>query len=289
MTLAEIARRAALWWLLFPALAVPVGLIARYRGHPSILRRFVPWVAIVPITLGAAYGGATAFGVLLACCLVMSLAELARLDGARRVSWTFVGAALLVSAPWLVLEWPLRQHVVPIASCVSAIALVGCFASLRRVDLFDARLALAVETGASLSVWLALAQRPDGFRFVLIAFSVVAIGDVMAFAIGRLAGRTHPFPVLSPQKTGAGYAGAVAGGILVVGLLNFALPELGWDQLIALAIALTTAGAIGDLAASAVKRRFGAKDFGGLLGLQGGVLDRLDSLLPAGVLMWWLS
>jgi len=288
VTIAEIARRAAMWWLLFPAIAVPVGLIARHRGHPSILRRFLPWVAIVPIALGAAYVGPAAFGALLTACVVVAVAELTRLDRRQPTSWTFIGVALILSVPWLVLEWGLHDHVVLVASIVSGAALIACFV-FRRDGLFDPRLALALETGAALSVWLALAQRTDGFRFVLIAFSVVAIGDVMAFAIGRWFGRTRPFPVLSPQKTLAGYAGAIAGGVLVIVLLNFAMSELGWDQLVGLAIGLTAAGAIGDLAASAVKRQYGAKDFGGLLGLQGGVLDRLDSLLPAGVLMWWLS
>ena len=70
---------------------------------------------------------------------------------------------------------------------------------------------------------------------------------------------------------------------------SFALPEFGWDALAMIAIALSCAGAIGDLAASAIKRRYNAKDFGTMLGPQGGLLDRLDSLIPTGWLMLWVA
>jgi phosphatidate cytidylyltransferase len=285
MTPADIVRRAALWWLLFPAIAIPVGLIARRRGHPGILRRFLPWVPIVPLTMGASYAGPPWFAALLAGCAVAVAWELARLGGPADggVRWMLLAP---VVAGWTV--WALRDPAFPDGLAAAFVVLPIGLSRVWRVPPGWDRVALASSAGAALAFWMRLETLPDGFRFVLYAFSTIAIADVMAFAIGRIVGGPRPFPRLSPHKTAAGYAGGAIGALIVAGLLSFVIGGLTWTARVMLAIVLAASGAAGDLVASGVKRRYGIKDFSALLGAQGGMLDRLDSLLGAGWVFYLL-
>lgn len=117
---------------------------------------------------------------------------------------------------------------------------------------------------------------------LLAVFILVWTADIAAFAIGKLFGKTPLAPTVSPGKTWEGFFGG--GGVVLVivyfvgPLLFFAPPRL-W--LLLAAFALVSLSVLGDLFESAAKRRCGVKDSGHLLGGHGGVLDRLDALLPA--------
>jgi len=274
-----------LCWLLFPAIAVPVGLVARRRGHPQVLRRFMPWLVIVPVTLTAAFAGPTAFLCLLVACDVGASWELARLVQPNRTAAPFL-IAVAASLPWLV--WAHLQPAVPAIWFAAALAAAVAVHAPRTAPPAGLRAAtLGAGLGAGLSYWTSLERMPSGSALVLVAFSVVAIHDVMGYAVGRLVGGYRPFARLSPGKTLAGYAGGVCGALFVVNLLFFALPGLDWRRRALAGLVLALAASLGDLAASAVKRRYGAKDFGSLLGPQGGLLDRLDSLIGAGCAFYW--
>ncbi len=289
MTTAEIAARALWCWLLFPAIAIPVGLIAWRRGHPSLLRRVMPWLAVVPVALVPAYASRDLFLLLLVACDAAACWEIVRLQSGNRHRGTTIPlvGALAVSVPWL--AWARAGASFPDRLAILAIALpLLAMAFVRRAPRPAWEpIALAFAVGAGLSYWVLLERSPGGFRFVLVAFSGVAIHDIMAFAIGKLIGGPRVFPTLSPAKTYAGYVGGTIGALLMTGLLSFALPELGVAGLTMAGIVLAVGAVSGDLAASAIKRRYGVKDFGTLLGPQGGLLDRLDSLLGAGWIFYW--
>lgn len=127
-------------------------------------------------------------------------------------------------------------------------------------------------------------QSPEhGLTAVLWLFAVVWSADTMAYVFGRLIGGPKLAPAISPNKTWAGLAGAITGGMVasVVGAL-FA----GLDGLVMLALlggALAVVEQSGDLFESAAKRRFGVKDSGNIIPGHGGVLDRVDGLMFAAV------
>ena len=106
--------------------------------------------------------------------------------------------------------------------------------------------------------------------------------DTMAFIIGRSIGRTPFFQSVSPNKTMEGFLG----GIFVV--LGLAAVFYHWNDdgsvpfvvMLAIAFALANLAILGDLFESWLKRRSGVKDSGVCLGAHGGVLDRIDALLP---------
>jgi phosphatidate cytidylyltransferase len=119
------------------------------------------------------------------------------------------------------------------------------------------------------------------FTLLLAVFA----GDTLAYFAGRLLGRHRLAPAISPGKTWEGF---VAGTVATILVAFFALYEerdsfLAVWQAIVLGAVIALAGPIGDLFESTLKRDMQVKDTGRLLGGHGGMLDRTDSLLFAGV------
>ena len=122
-----------------------------------------------------------------------------------------------------------------------------------------------------------------GFEAVLWLFVVVWSADIGAYFAGRTIGGPRLAPAISPKKTWAGLAGALAAGGLAAGIVAMVagLPPL-W-VLVALGAGMGLVEQIGDLFESAAKRSFGTKDSGRLIPGHGGVLDRVDGLAFAAV------
>jgi phosphatidate cytidylyltransferase len=145
--------------------------------------------------------------------------------------------------------------------------------------------------------WLALVQaRALSANFVLSALCIVWMADIAAYAAGRAFGRRKLAPSISPGKSWEGVAGGVVGVVLLgvvwtlwidralpvdgPSLFSYLRQQFGWLGLIAAALALAALSVVGDLFESLVKRAAGAKDSSRLLPGHGGVLDRIDALLP---------
>jgi phosphatidate cytidylyltransferase len=121
----------------------------------------------------------------------------------------------------------------------------------------------------------------DGVARVLAFIATVVCSDVGGFAAGVLFGKHPMAPSVSPKKSWEGLAGSVTAcvviGVLLV-TLTFHQPWWG-GALYGLAIAVTAT--LGDLGESLIKRDLGIKDMGNLLPGHGGLMDRMDSLLPS--------
>ena len=144
--------------------------------------------------------------------------------------------------------------------------------------------------------WLAMAQaRIIGINFLLSVMCVVWAADIAAYFTGRAFGRNKLAPTISPGKSWEGVYGGVAGVVLLaLGWLalesrfSFDSPSVflllqqrqGWGGLLLAALLLAALSVVGDLFESLVKRAAGAKDSRALLPGHGGVLDRVDALLP---------
>ena len=124
----------------------------------------------------------------------------------------------------------------------------------------------------------------DGMWAVAWIFAVVALTDIGAFLVGRMAGGPQLAPRLSPKKTWSGFVGGLACAALAG--LAFALvadrQAAGFH--IAAALVVSLVAQAGDLFESLFKRRFGAKDSGRLIPGHGGLLDRVDGVVPAMIL-----
>jgi phosphatidate cytidylyltransferase len=126
--------------------------------------------------------------------------------------------------------------------------------------------------------------RQDGGEWWVLAFLIVAIAsDTGAYAAGLAFGRHPMAPRISPKKTWEGFAGAAAASIIAGVLLAWLLLGLPWWSGIILGVVILGTATAGDLGESMVKRDLGIKDMSSWLPGHGGVLDRLDSILPSAV------
>jgi phosphatidate cytidylyltransferase len=135
---------------------------------------------------------------------------------------------------------------------------------------------------------IALRDAPDGARIVLFLILVVAASDTAAYFVGRIVGGPKLAPRISPNKTWSGFGGAVIGAIALAILFVLLDPIAQRPNLFviaAIAGALAVIGQAGDLAESAVKRHFGVKDASDLIPGHGGLLDRVDALVAAAVVL----
>jgi phosphatidate cytidylyltransferase len=147
------------------------------------------------------------------------------------------------------------------------------------------------------AAWLAMAlAKAQGINFLLSIFCLVWAADVFAYFGGRGFGRRKLAPAISPGKSWEGvWTGML--GVLVLGavwayvidarlavdsasLYGRLLRELGWATGLLALLFLTGMSVVGDLFESLIKRAVGAKDSSQLLPGHGGVLDRVDALLP---------
>jgi phosphatidate cytidylyltransferase len=128
----------------------------------------------------------------------------------------------------------------------------------------------------------------DGARRTVTFMATVVCSDVGGYAAGVFLGR-HPLaPTVSPKKSWEGFAGSVlacvAAGVIFLWVW-FGVP---WWQGALFGAAIATTATLGDLGESMIKRDLGLKDMGTLLPGHGGVMDRLDSLLPAAAVAYLL-
>lgn len=125
-----------------------------------------------------------------------------------------------------------------------------------------------------------------GLRVVLVVLAAAMLGDTAALFTGRALGRHPFFPRISPRKTVEGALGGAVVGIAVVAVGMPVWVGLPIWQAVLLGGAVAVAAQGGDLAESALKRAAGAKDSSGLIPGHGGLLDRLDSLLLLGPVVY---
>jgi len=128
-----------------------------------------------------------------------------------------------------------------------------------------------------------------GRNWLFFALFTTFGSDTLAFFVGRALGRHHLAPLISPHKTWEGAIGGIFGAVLVS--LFFTLPTplnlpLSYGQAVILGILISVFGQFGDLVESLLKRNVGTKESGSIIPGHGGFLDRMDSIVFAGVVVY---
>jgi phosphatidate cytidylyltransferase len=151
-----------------------------------------------------------------------------------------------------------------------------------------------VSTTVFLAAWIPLfgafgvllVYPSDGGWRVLCLMLGVVFSDIGGYAAGVLFGKHAMVPAISPKKSWEGFAGSlVAGTTASVLAVTYLLDKPPWVG-VPLGLMLVITGTLGDLIESQVKRDLGIKDMGKLLPGHGGIMDRLDSVLPSAVATW---
>ena len=142
--------------------------------------------------------------------------------------------------------------------------------------------------GWLLSYLVALRGLDDGRNWVFFALFTTFGSDTAAFFIGRALGRHRLAPSISPGKTWEGAIGGVFGAIIASLILVTILSlSVSYGQAILVGFLVSIFGQLGDLVESLLKRNMGVKDSGKLLPGHGGFLDRLDSIVFTGVVVYY--
>ena len=267
-----------------------------------LLQRVITAVLLLALLLPALWV-ATPWPFALLTLLMIAAAgwEWSRLNGVAVVAALGPGTLLALAGLWAVYTGSVDRVTGPVWwsaaaawALLAALALRGGPVQWRR---WPATLRLAMGLLALWVAWLALAKaRSIGVNFLLSALCLVWAADIGAYAAGRAFGRRKLAPTISPGKTWEGVAGGVAcvwllAGVWVVAidhqwpvdsvsLYTLWVEQFGWFGMALLALVLAAFSVVGDLFESLVKRAAGAKDSSRLLPGHGGVLDRIDALLP---------
>ncbi|MER7227039.1 phosphatidate cytidylyltransferase [Streptomyces rubradiris] len=129
----------------------------------------------------------------------------------------------------------------------------------------------------------------DGPWRVLTFLLLTVVSDTGAYAVGWRFGKHKLAPRISPGKTREGLLGAVLFAMVAGALcMQFLIDGGAWWQGLLLGLAVAASATLGDLGESMIKRDLGIKDMGTLLPGHGGIMDRLDSLLPTAPVVWLL-
>ncbi|MER7641851.1 MULTISPECIES: phosphatidate cytidylyltransferase [unclassified Streptomyces] len=129
----------------------------------------------------------------------------------------------------------------------------------------------------------------DGAWRVLTFLLLTVVSDTGAYAVGWRFGTHKLAPRISPGKTREGLFGAVSFAMVAGALcMQFLIDDGRWWQGLILGLAVAASATLGDLGESMIKRDLGIKDMGTLLPGHGGIMDRLDSLLPTAPVVWLL-
>jgi len=138
-----------------------------------------------------------------------------------------------------------------------------------------------------LSAFALLVRNYSGFEpaeagarwFAVLVLLGIWSTDIFAYFAGRFWGKRHPFPRISPGKTGAGFAGGIVGAVSVMIAGGNVLKLYSIPAGFSLGIVVGVGALWGDLVESMIKRNAGVKDASALIPGHGGVLDRFDSFL----------
>jgi phosphatidate cytidylyltransferase len=128
----------------------------------------------------------------------------------------------------------------------------------------------------------------DGAQRVLCFMILVVCSDTGGYVAGVLFGKHPMSPTISPKKSWEGFGGSLLTGMVGGALSIWLLLDGHWLLGAALGAAIVLTATVGDLIESLIKRDLGIKDMGNLLPGHGGLMDRLDSLLPSAVVAFLL-
>lgn len=240
----------------------------------DLATRTASGLVMAAVALAALWWGGIAFWLLAVVAAVVMMGEWGNLHGVpekqRRLAQYALSVPLAVLAP---------APLIPVAHDFFTLGILGGAAFFVVIVTARPPLAAGVLYCGLPALALVVLRRPeDGLLLTLWAMALVWACDIGAYFAGRTIGGPKLAPAISPNKTWAG----LGGGMVAAGLFGAALAHwcgLDW-RLAAASPALAVLAQLGDLYESGLKRRAGVKDSGALLPGHGGVMDRLDGLVP---------
>jgi phosphatidate cytidylyltransferase len=265
------------------------------EAGPGRAGRNLPAALIVGLAMGGlvlltVYTVKPVFLGVVAVAIVVGMHELSRAFAAKSMRVPFIPLALGAIAI-LITSYTNGRHAMT-AAMLYTIPLLVAWRVVRGsdglvADLSASLLALLYVGFLAGFCGLMLAAH-DGASRVACFVSTVVASDVGGYATGVLFGKHLLAPRISPKKSVEGLVGSAVMCAAVGVILCTSLLHADWWQGVVFGLAVLASATLGDLGESMVKRDLGIKDMGTLIPGHGGILDRLDSLLPTAPVAWAL-
>ncbi len=279
-------------------------LVSDHRGRadrvqdesPLALRIGTAAVGL-PLLAGIVFLGGAGFSALVAVAAAIGAVEVCQMAANRgyRPATPLAGvwAAAIVGAGHFVAQDESAGVVLASVGGLWVVTgVVWALARLRSVGTMSdwvITAAAAAGTGGPLSYAPLIRELSEGLEWTFLVVLVIFASDTGAFFVGKGIGRHRLAPSVSPNKTWEGAAGGLAAAIAASIGLRYALDlDVGLGLVFALGALIAIAGMAGDLAESRLKRAANVKDSGTILPGHGGLLDRMDSIVPNLVLVYYL-
>lgn len=254
-------------------------------------------VVLAPAAVLAIWlGGVWFLGLMLLACGMLAV-EWSTMSASK--TWRVMAGAVAFGMVAGVIAAYADQLSLALVLLVFGAAAAALYARSRGEEALDAAYGvLYLGWPAVLLIWLRNGYGDNdpmlGLAWTVFAFAITWAADSMAYVVGSLVGGPKLWPRFSPNKTWSGFFGGLAAGTLAGALLAGSFhnwfsfwPDMGlhafWGAVLGLLGALATMA--GDLWESALKRRYGVKDAGKLIPGHGGLLDRVDGLMFAVVVV----
>tara|TARA_B110000444_G_C18819586_1_gene587004 strand:+ start:1240 stop:2076 length:837 start_codon:yes stop_codon:yes gene_type:complete len=207
-------------------------------------------------------------------------------DGNNKKHYLFIILVFLsISFSNILIKSNLWQYLI-IGACALWLFITIYIINVKKIDIVDSfsylHMFIYIYLLGSLycSLYTLYLFSPPALLFLV---SLVSIGDISAFFIGKKIGKNAFFNIISPNKTIEGFLGSIIFSSLLVFIYclfqNYDFSLI--IKILFLSFLVVSMSAIGDLSVSLIKRYSGNKDTGNILPGHGGILDRVDSLLPA--------
>lgn len=256
---------------------------ARRFDWSNLGLRVASAVVLVPTALAAAWFGGWLFVGLIAlgvCLLAREWGGMSAPQSPIRVSLAVTVAVLVALFFAADGHYGLAWIAVPLGACAAALIARGV---AERPG--DAAFGVVyIAPAAVCLLWLRV--MPQGPWWTLMLFAATWAADIGAFAVGSILKGPKLWPRFSPNKTWSGFVGGLLAAMLVgASMAIFSTFQLNLAAAAAIGLVVGLATMAGDLWESAIKRRFGVKDSGALIPGHGGLLDRVDGLMFAVVVM----
>ncbi len=261
--------------------------------------RLISGIVLVIIALATIISGGPVLFVTLLCVSLIGMQELYRACGVRTDRFTLLEVTGYVSAVIYYLEiafLPDKYWLLAVILGLLLIMFVYVFTYPRyQAEQIMAAFFALIYTAVMLS-FVYLTRMLEGGAFLVWLIFLCSWGcDTCAYCAGRLFGRHKMSPVLSPKKTVEGAVGGVLGAAFLGALYAVLTASFNGNEahtpLIYAIICLVGAlvSMVGDLAASAIKRQKGIKDYGTLIPGHGGIMDRFDSVIFTAPIIYFLA
>nr|WP_315024110.1 phosphatidate cytidylyltransferase [Brevundimonas diminuta] len=252
----------------------------------DIALRAASAVVLAPAAVLATWAGGGWF-----CALVVVAAVLLAFEWARMSApalWRSVGTGVALALIVAIIAAHVGQISLALILMVFGALASGLYARTRGESALDAAYGvLYLGWPCILLIWLRDLNEVQGLYWTVLVFAVAWSADILAYLVGSAVGGPKLWPRFSPNKTWSGFIGGLLAGMIagaaMAGWFDMGRLNLFWGGMLGLAAALATMG--GDLWESALKRRFGVKDAGNIIPGHGGLLDRVDGLMFAVVVV----